>query len=110
MSDDIVAAQPSEVDQWTASSEIESLMAVLARSPDGEYHIPGIRFSDRTPEVVKLHNMMSRLSRAFPNYTWITADSLFPQDTGITVRWRKKFEISVGQEQQMIDAREVMNK
>jgi len=108
MSDEIVPVSPSGVDEWTASSEIESLMAVLARSPDGEYHIPGIRFSDRTPEVTKLHTMMSRLSRAFPNYTWITADSLFPQDTGITVRWRKKFEISVGQDQQMIEAKEML--
>lgn len=78
--------------QDAAIEELKAIRAMVLAQPDGEYHIPGIRFSDQSAVVYALHTMVSNLSTYFPEYVWETADSLFPQNTGITVRWKRKKE------------------
>ena len=83
-------AKMTDLEPMTLKDEVKAMRARLQVSPDGEYHIPGVKFSDRNPTVANLHALMSRLSFYFPEYVWSTADSWRPEETGITVRWRRK--------------------
>jgi hypothetical protein len=79
-----------DLEPRTLAQEVQSMKDLLENAPDGEYHIPGVRFSDRNPTVVNLHTLVSRLSFYFPGYMWSTSEALDPSELGMTVRWRRK--------------------
>lgn len=63
---------------------------MLEGSPDGEYHVPHLRFTTQTPENAAFQVLIHRLSMYFPEYIFSQSDSLDPNVYGITIRWQKK--------------------
>lgn len=85
----------SEIARKAADEELEHIRRAISQQPSGEYRIEGVRFGDRSDVVAALHDMVSRLSWFFPEFSWSTSDSLDPSVLGITVRWTKKAERQV---------------
>ena len=82
----------TDLEPRTLADEIKALKTVMGDQPNGSYHIPGVRFTERNPTVGAIHTLVSRLSFYFPNYIWGTTDSLDPSIKGMTVSWTKKPE------------------
>lgn len=80
----------NDLEPRTLAQEVQAMKSLLEQSPDGEYHIPGVRFSQRNPTVVNLHTLVSRLSFYFPGYVWSTSEAFDPSELGMTVRWTRK--------------------
>lgn len=79
-----------DLEPRTLAQEVQDMKNQLDQSPDGEYYIPGVRFSERNPTVVNLHTLVSRLSFYFPGYMWSTSEAIDPSISGMTVRWQRK--------------------
>jgi len=79
-----------EVERQDSVDMFEQFQEKLRDSPNGEFFLPDVRFLSMTPEVARLHQVVSQLSYYFPEYSWETSDSLDPKVLGLRIRWKRK--------------------